>query len=132
MARVYATRDQLIAYAPVGVVVPPDPEATRLLTRASERVDAALVSAIYDTTTSTGLPTDPVVTEALALAVCAQALSWLQTGDESASGQQYQSVKIGSVALQRPTSPPPATSIEPRALVHLRLAGLLPGVVVHL
>src|SRR4051794_26110046 len=103
MARVYADRAALLAYAPADQVadLPADPEATRLLTRASRRVDRLLFAAVYDTAATTGLPTDPDVAQALSEATCEQALWWLETGDESGASDQYQSVSAGSIALTR-------------------------------
>lgn len=122
MARVYATRAQLVAYAPASVTVPADPEATRLLTRASERVDEALLTAVYDTDTA-GLPTDANITEALQLAACAQAVWWLQGAEETGAGGAYRSVGIGSARLDRGTgAATSAGSLAPQAARHLRLA----------
>ena len=72
----YATVEQLAA-APWGLA-PPD--AARLLVRASEVIDQALRTAVYDVDTA-GAPTDVAVIAALVGATCAQVEYW-ETGDE--------------------------------------------------
>lgn len=132
--RVYATRADLVAYGlPPGVTAPDEPEATRVLTRASERVDDALVSALYRTNTD-GTPYDPDVVEALRNATCAQVIEWRRTGDEHGDAGQWQSVGIGSVNLSRNTAAPTAAPGElcDAAERHLRRAGLLAGNIVAL
>lgn len=133
MPRIYATAADLAAYAPPGVTVPDEPEATRVLTRASERVDDALVSAIYRTN-SDGTPYDPDVVEALRNATCAQVVEWLRTGDEHGDAGQWQSVGIGSVNLARNTAAPTTApgELHADAIAHLRRAGLLAGYIVAL
>jgi len=136
MARVYATEAQLAAYgAPAGVVLPTGADALRQLTRASELVDLAIITAVYDTDTVTGLPTATAVTEALRDATCAQVAYWAETGDQSGTGGQWQSVKIGSVSLTGSSSGQSGTSsgrqLAEQAWTHIRLAGLLPGAIIH-
>ena len=137
MARVYATEADLAAYgAPIGVVLPTGADAVRQLKRASELVDLAIITAVYDTDTVTGLPTATAVTEALRDATCAQVAYWAETGDQSGTSSQWQSVSIGSVSLSRGTSGQQSglssgRSLAPQACTHLRLAGLLPGAIVH-
>jgi hypothetical protein len=139
MARMYATRTDLVAYAPADVTVPDDPEATRLLTRASAHVDRyGLLTAVYDVDTG-GLPTDTALAEAIKLATCAQAVYWLATGDETGAAAQWGSVGIGSVNLSRGSngtagkSGSAATQLAPQADTELRVAvdsnsvALLPG-----
>ena len=72
----YATAAQLAA-APWGLT-PPD--ADRLLVRASEVIDQALRTAVYDVDTA-GAPTNVAVIAALVGATCAQVEFW-ETGDE--------------------------------------------------
>lgn len=140
MARVYATAADLIAYgAPPSVTLPTGAEADRKLKRASEKVDRALLSAVYDTDTN-GMPTDANITEAFKLATCAQVVYWADTGDELGTGGQWDSVSIGSVSLTRGSKSSPgsggasAPSLAPQAWDHLVLAidsrgfSLLPGV----
>lgn len=128
MSRVYATRTDLLAYtAGSGLVVPSEPDATRKLTRASEKVDDFLLTAIYDVDDVTLLPTHAAVIEALMLATCAQAAWWIETGDETGASSLFQTVSIGSVSLGRGNSgagsaPGAATARSEDAMGHLRRA----------
>lgn len=135
MTRVYATRADLLAYPPPpNVTVPEDPEATRLLTRASERVDDALLTAIYDVD-HRGLPRHPQVAEALRLATCAEVVEQLRTGTDDGSDDltAWGSVSIGSITLSDPKQPggtPGLTrGLSEDAARHLRRARL--GGVIH-
>lgn len=126
MARVYATRTDLVAYAPADVSVPDEPEATRLLTRASTHVDRyGLLTAVYDVDTG-GLPTDTAIARAVRNATCAQAVYWLQTGDETGAASQWGSLGIGSVSLSRGSNgtagQTPSTQLAPQADTELRTA----------
>lgn len=99
---VYAVRADLVGYVPAAFAadVPTDPEATRLLTSASMTIYRATMTAIYQTD-STGLPSaEPFIT-GFRRATCAQALWWLETGDELGWVGMYTGVSIGSVSLQR-------------------------------
>ena len=124
----YATVEQLAA-APWGLA-PPD--AARLLVRASEVIDQALRSAVYDVDTN-GAPTDVAVIAALVGATCAQVEFW-ETGDEeddilgpvqgiSLAGMQIQYGGSGVVSGGR-VSP---TYLAPRAHRILVNAGLRDG-----
>ncbi|WKX70044.1 hypothetical protein [Streptomyces sp. XD-27] len=132
MGRIYATPEQLVAWTRQ-----PAPDAAeRLLARASEDIDAALLTAIYDTDT-TGFPTDAAVRGALADATCAQVECWLATGSDGiTTAEQWDSVSIGPVSLSGRSNVPPSPAvvngveIAPRALRILRGAGLLPGEVI--
>ena len=132
MARVYADRNALTAYAPADVTVPAEPEATRLLTRASEEVDTVILSAVYDTDDN-GMPTDTDVIEALSNATCMQVVWWLQNpGTESGQAMQYQSVSIGSVSLSRGSGSnawDPLPRVCPYLGGPLKAAGLTPGTI---
>ncbi|CAL9529055.1 hypothetical protein [Streptomyces sp. enrichment culture] len=127
-ARVYATPEQLTAWT--GQPAPPGAE--RMLARASEDVDDALVSAVYDTDTA-GMPTDPAIVQALADAVCAQVEYQHATGDDgTGAAGRWDSVSIGPVSLSgRKDTPAAAGDVDlaPRAHRALRRAGLLPGVI---
>ncbi|MGW1770643.1 hypothetical protein [Streptomyces sp. NPDC002104] len=128
MARIYATPEQLAAYTGA-----PAPEGVeRLLARASEDVDAALLTACY-ATDDDGDPTDPAVVAALSAACCAQVEYQLATGDDgTGAAGQWDAVSIGPVSLSGRKSGPPAASgvdLAPRAHRALRAAGLLPGVI---
>ncbi|MFD9813715.1 hypothetical protein [Streptomyces sp. NPDC059080] len=124
----YATREQLAAY--LGTAVPNDAE--RLIARASEDIDAALLTAVYRTD-EMGYPVEARIRAALASAVCAQVEYWLATGEDgTGTGEQWDAVSIGPVSLSgRSSSPSPpvvgGVELAPRAYRALHMAGLLPG-----
>ncbi|MEV4966658.1 hypothetical protein AB0886_05240 [Streptomyces sp. NPDC024062] len=128
MSRVYATPEQYTAWtgqpAPTGV--------ERLLERASQDVDAALLTAIYDTDI-TGMPTDPNIVQTLANATCAQVEYQQATGDDgTGAAGQWDSVSIGPVSMSGRRPRPQAAGdldLAPRAGRALAMAGLLPGVI---
>ncbi|MEU3710491.1 hypothetical protein [Streptomyces catenulae] len=128
MGRVYAAREQLAAY--LGTALPDDAE--RLLARASEDIDAALLTAIYRTD-EMGYPVEARIRAALASAVCAEVEYWLATGEDgTGTGEQWDAVSIGPVSLSgrsSPPAPPVVNGVElaPRAYRALHMAGLLPG-----
>ncbi|MGW2292718.1 hypothetical protein [Streptomyces phaeochromogenes] len=128
MPRVYATPEQLAAWT--GQPAPADAE--RLLTRASEDVDDALLSAVYRTDAA-GMPTDLAVVQALADATCAQVEYQVATGDDgTGAAGRWGSVSIGPVQLgDRRGAPqaPGGLDLAPRAHRALTRAGLLPGVI---
>ncbi|GGM76951.1 hypothetical protein GCM10012275_54520 [Longimycelium tulufanense] len=132
MARVYATRTDLVDYAPATVTVPEDPEATRLLRQASKAVDDALLGTVYAIDTA-GMPTDTTIRDALRDATCAQAVHWLTTGSEDTTPGRYQSVTVGPITVTDATAGAGPDIARPvlseTAARELRLAGLLPGVV---
>lgn len=133
MARVYATEAELIAYgAPPGVTLPADAEATRQLTRASERIDELLLTAIYNTDDD-GMPTEAAVIEALQLATCAQVVGWAsgEVSEVNTSGQ-FKDIALGTLKLSRGNaSGGQVPRYAEQAVTHLRLAGLVPGAVTH-
>ena len=125
----YATVGQLAA-DPWGLT-PPD--AARLLVRASEVIDQALRTAVYDVDAVTGAPTNAAVIQVLVDATCAQVEFW-ETGDEeddilgpvqgiSLAGMQIQYGGSGVVSGGR-VSP---TYLAPRAHRILVNAGLRDG-----
>ncbi|MEV5673509.1 hypothetical protein AB0L28_32650 [Streptomyces sp. NPDC052503] len=128
MPRVYATPEQLTAWT--GQPAPPD--ADRLLARASEDVDDALLSAVY-VTDALGVPTDPKIVAALADATCAQVEYQQATGDDgTGAAGRWDAVSIGPVSLSGRQSGPQAAGdvdLAPRAHRALKRAGLLPGVI---
>jgi hypothetical protein len=103
----------------------------RVLVRASQRVDAALIGAVYDVDEA-GMPTDPETLAALRDATCAQVHYWQQQGDKTGTGTatQWGSVKIGDVQLGNPTTAAggggSAGTLCAEADDVLRVAGLLP------
>ncbi|MFF2014006.1 hypothetical protein ACFVWY_33775 [Streptomyces sp. NPDC058195] len=127
MRRVYATPDQLAEYT--GRPTPAD--ADRLLIRASDDVDDALLAAIYDTDTA-GMPTAPAVVRALAAATCAQVEYVIaQGGDDTGAAGQWDAVSIGPVSMSGRRGGPVGAGVDigPRARRALARAGLLPGVI---
>ncbi|MFF3178097.1 hypothetical protein ACFVQ0_36380 [Streptomyces sp. NPDC057900] len=125
----YATPEQLAIW--LGKPAPADAE--RLLARAGEDIDSALLTAVYRVDED-GDPTDPPIAAALADAVCAQVEHWIATGDDgTGAGGVWDSVSIGPVSLSGRKSAPAATTgveLAPRADRALRRAGLTPGRVV--
>ncbi|CAL9480234.1 hypothetical protein [Streptomyces sp. enrichment culture] len=128
MGRVYATPEQLSAWT--GQPAPADAE--RLLARASEDVDDALLTACY-ATDAAGMPTDPAIVQALADATCAQVEYQLATGDDgTGAAARWGAVSIGPVSLSDRRDDGQSTDdvdLAPRAHRALRRAGLLPGVI---
>ncbi|NML50542.1 hypothetical protein HHL19_12815 [Streptomyces sp. R302] len=128
--RVYATPAQLTQWTGK----PPPPDAERLLTRASEDVDDALLTAIYDVDAD-GMPTDPAVAQALADAACAQVAYREETGDTgTGAAGRWSSVSIGPVSMSGPQQQAGGTGagnvdLGPQAYRYLARAGLLPGVI---
>ncbi|MEC3977901.1 hypothetical protein [Amycolatopsis sp. H20-H5] len=133
--RVYATRGDLPSATPAGNPVPAGPEATRLLTSASRLIERATKAAVY-ATNAAFYPTDPDIRDALRDATCEQALWWLDNpGEESGATQQYASVAIGTVKLDRGTGSTggvPGQRLAPQADTVLSTAGLLPGHIVQI
>lgn len=122
----YATAAQLAEYT--GQPAPAD--ADRLLRRASELIDAT-VTAGYPVDNA-GLPTENTVSVALRDAVCAQVEHWQNTGGEHDGMQGFTSVSIGSATLSTAAGAGRAASrqrVAPRAVDHLRTAGLVGGAV---
>ncbi|MFI9203330.1 hypothetical protein [Streptomyces sp. NPDC053048] len=128
MGRVYATPEQLATWTHR-----PAPEgAEQMLARASEDVEAALLTAVYAVDADGG-PTEQHVVEALRDAVCAQVEWQVALGDDgTGAAGVWDSVSIGPVSMSGRKSGPPAASgvdLAPRAHRVLRRAGLLPGVI---
>lgn len=129
MGRIYATPEQYTAWT--GQQTPPA-DIDRLLARASEDVESALVTAVY-CTDALGMPTETTVIQALADAVCAQVEYQQATGDDgTGAAGRWDSVSLGPVSLSgRKDNPAAAGDVDlaPRAHRALRQAGLLPGVI---
>ncbi|MFD6416003.1 hypothetical protein [Streptomyces sp. NPDC060194] len=93
--RSYATTQDLAEY--LGAAPPLD--AARLLRRASEMLDSEILpTAIYDVDDD-GLPTDPLVADALAEAVCAQVEYLAEVGVETDVSGPLPAMTIGSVTV---------------------------------
>jgi hypothetical protein len=125
VGRVYATPEQVWTGQPPA-------DADRLLARASEDIDDALLTAVYRTD-SAGMPSDPKVVTALAEAVRDQIEYWAATGDDgTGAAGRWDSVSIGPVSLSGRKEVPAAAGdvdLAPRAHRALTRAGLLPGVI---
>lgn len=128
MPRIYATPEQLTAWS--GKPAPPD--ADRLLARASEDIDDALTTAVYDTD-GMGMPTDPTVVAALSDATVAQVEYQLAAGtDGTGADDRWDSVSLGPVSMsgRRIGAQAPGTvDLAPRAHRALTRAGLCMGVI---
>lgn len=128
MARVYATADQYETYT--GAAAPSDID--HRLTRASSTLETQVFRLCAYTVGSTGLPTDTVVAQAFADAVCAQAQWGVEVGDTvGAAGVGYGSARIGSVDLSRSVTSvsgddSPARQIAPAVWDALRAPDLTP------
>lgn len=98
--RVYATVAEYEAY-PGGTS--PAPAGTDIrLVQASRMLDRQVLRYCAYDVDSAGMPTHPLVIEALRDAVCAQVAWWGQVGDPSgADAVGWGSVSIGSVSLGR-------------------------------
>lgn len=130
MARVYATAEQYETYT--GAAAPLDIDAR--LARATRFLDAQVFRlCAYVADTVTGLPTDAVVAEAFASAVCAQAEWGVEVGDVTgAAGAGWGSVEIGSVKLSRSVtavsgSDSPGRQVAPAVWDALSSPGLTPN-----
>jgi len=125
--RMYATTKD---YADSPLTSAPDAslDVRKALLIASARVDEMLNGAIYETNSTTLLPTDAAVTVALRDATVAQAAYAVEIGDPYGVGaSQYQSVTIGGVSLGASyTSAGGSTPgrYSPAAFDILRAAGL--------
>jgi hypothetical protein len=118
----YATVEQLTTY--LGTSMPTD--APRLLDRASEIIDSALLTATYAVDTA-GAPTDAEVAGALADATCAQVEFWLAGGEEDDILGPVQGVAVGGMQLQYGAGSNRTAPVElaPRAARHLRSCSLI-------
>lgn len=97
MARVYATQTQYETYT--GQTAPAD--ITARLTRASRFMESRVFRLCWYEVDEDGYPTNTLVAEAFADAVCAQVQWWAETGDELGTAGQWDSVKLGSLSLSR-------------------------------
>lgn len=125
--RVYANTAELAKFLEEA----PPAQPRRKLRHASSIVERHTKCAIYDTDAN-GFPTKAEVIAAFRDATCAQVGWWGETGDEFGTGGQWDSVKIGSVALsgrRSSVSSGGEEELAPEATTILGNAGLLPGTV---
>ncbi|MFE6487977.1 hypothetical protein ACFVGN_34285 [Streptomyces sp. NPDC057757] len=100
MARNYATSADYQAYT--GKTPPADIDAR--LSRASRFLGSAVFRLCWYEVDEDGYPSNAIVAEAFAAAVCAQVEWWDETGDESGAAGRFGTVKLGSLALSRANS----------------------------
>ncbi|MGP6175437.1 hypothetical protein [Corynebacterium sp. A21] len=93
MMRVFADENKLAEYMRD---LPED--AAQWLIRASALVSKATRSALYDTDPA-GMPTDPEVIEAMAVATCLQVAEWQGAGLNPVAGVAGQEQKVASSSL---------------------------------
>lgn len=123
----YATPEQYAAY------VDPEPSPDNignLLRDASLMLDSRVLRyALYDVNAD-GAPTDPLVVQALADAVCAQVEWWGEIGDSTgAMGVGWGGVSAGSVSMSRSVTAvsgddSPARQFAPKVADHLTAPNL--------
>ncbi len=91
----YATLADLTGAMPDDLTLPSD--AARLVVKASQHIDRWLLThgAVYDVDSTTDLPTDADITTALKDAAVAQALWWIETGDERGFASVVKSASPG-------------------------------------
>ena len=112
----YATVEQLTAYLPGDA--PED--ADRLLDRASEVIDDALLTAVYAVNTA-GSPIDGDVVTALADAACAQVEFWLASDEEDDVLGPVEDVSVGGLRIKSAHT----NALAPRAARKLRACPLI-------
>lgn len=100
MARIYATSADYLAYT--GQTPPADIDAR--LARASRFLGSTVFRLCWYEVDEDGYPSNTLVQEAFAAAVCAQVQWWDETGDELGAAGRYVSVKLGTLALSRASS----------------------------
>lgn len=99
MARIYASAADYQEYT--GQASPADIET--LLAKASRMLEARIFRLCWFEADADGLPSNPLVREAFANAVCAQVGWWEELGDSTgASVAGWGSVKLGSASMSRP------------------------------
>ena len=109
----YATDAQLQTWLGTQAM-PAEPD--RLLQRASDLLDRAMVTWRYTTDAVTFLPTDPVTIAAFASAVCAQVEWWMATLDDLGElATQYDSTTFEGITLNRAGKPFNPNRLAPRA-----------------
>ncbi|GAA4684536.1 head-tail connector protein [Streptomyces youssoufiensis] len=130
MARVYATAEDYQTYS--GQAPPADIAA--LLARATRMLESRVLRLCWYEVGSDGMPTAPVVADAIRDAVCAQVQWWGEVGDSiGGAGAGWGSVEIGSAKLSRSLvgvsgDDSPAREIAPQVWDALRSPDLTPDV----
>lgn len=121
----YATAAQLTTFT--GAAAPAN--ADRLLLRASEVIDQALRTSVYDADATTRLPTDSATLQAFADATCAQVEFWLASDEEDDILGPVQGVVLGGLQIQHGagSSRVSPTYLAPRAHRILVNVGLRDG-----
>jgi hypothetical protein len=128
----YATADDLAAY-PGGAAIS-DTDAPTLLARANRFLNANVFRFCWFQCDADGIPTNAIVKQAFADAVCAQVVWWDDLGDSTgAVGAGWGSVQIGSVNLSRSVtnvaaSASPARQVAEEVWDVLRSPDLTPDV----
>jgi len=132
MTRVYATVAQYEEYT--GTVPAPADTEVRL-GRASRMLDREVIRYHAFDVDSVGLPTNPVVADALATAVCAQVSWWSELGGSTSGADAvgWSTVTIGSVTLGGGSTAvsgddAPARQVAPEALDALLSPDLTPDI----
>jgi hypothetical protein len=113
---------------------PPVAGDDRLLARASNLLDAALIASRYDVD-ALGNPTDAAVIVAFRDATCAQVEDWRASGNEMGDADQWEEVSLGPARLKRASGGKGggqvggtgSARLAPRAVEILRVANLWPG-----
>jgi len=127
VSRSYATTSDLAAWLQAA----PPAGSARLLARATEVVDSATVSAVYDVTGADELPSDATVAGAFRDAVCAQVEAWQANGTDhaGAGSAQWQTITAGRISLGRAGGgagvPVHGGQLAEHAAAILRRAGLI-------
>ncbi|MEU8473759.1 hypothetical protein [Streptomyces hygroscopicus] len=129
MARVYATAADYQQYT--GQAPPVDVD--QLLSRATRMLEAQVLRLCWYEVDTDGMPTNPLVLEAIRRAVCAQVQWWGELGDSiGAAGVGWGSVGIGSVSLSRPGaasgSASAAREVAPQVADELQSPDLTPEI----
>lgn len=130
MARIYATSADYQSYT--GQTPPADIAAR--LARASRFMESRVFRLCLFEVDVDGYPSNAVVKQAFADAVCAQVQWWDETGDELGAAGRYGSVKLGTLALSGPGSSSGSSSalsgreVAEAALEALRSEDLTPDI----
>ncbi len=121
MARTYATSADYQTYTGQ---TPPTDIAARLA-RASRFLSSEVFRICGYEVDEDGYPSNAIVKQAFADAVCAQVQWWEETGDELGVAGRYGSVKLGSLSLSGPgSSSGSGTAVSGREVAEAALEAL--------